>query len=312
MLWSKALGTQDQLLEPYRGVFGGGFVAEAGSSTRMDYINIATFGDSTFFGNLSSVREDMGGVSNGSRGVFGYGSALTPYAPSPGSFTITYPTNMNYITIATASNATGFGTVTSPRYGIGTVSSSTRGVFAGGYNAGSYPSPPASSFSSMNYITIATTGNTSTFGNLTASRAFSGGVSDKTRGVFGGGYNQVSATLYSTMDYITIATTGNATSFGILTASRSTVSGVSDGSRGVFGGSSFMDYIQISTTGNATTFGNFVAGGSSYGGVSSPMRGVFLKGSSSLEYITIPVAGNASSFGSLSGARSRVSGISEF
>lgn len=308
MLWSKALGGAPAAPAPYRGVFGGGFIDGSGSSSRMDYIDISTTSNSSFFGNLTSPRQTMGGVSNGSRGVFGYGSALT--SSGSGFYSITFPTNMNYITIATASNATGFGTVSNPRYGVGAVSSATRGVFAGGYNPGSFPSPPATTFSVMDYITIATTGSTSNFGNLTVARSYSGGVSDKTRGVFGGGIN--SSTIYSTIDYITIATTGNATSFGNLTYARSAISGVSNGSRGVFGAGTVMDYIQISTTGNATTFGNCLQGGGAYGGVSSPARGVFAKGTSSLEYITIATTGDATAFGSLSGARSAVAGLSEF
>lgn len=305
MLWHKLQGARATATQSSsRGVFGGGFVDGSGSSTRIDYIDISTTGNSTFFGSLTVARERAGGVSNGTRGVFGYGYRLTP--SGGGFYSQTYPTNMDYITIATASNATSFGSVTSPRYAVGSVSSSTRGVFSGGVYVGF----PTTTYSSMHYITIATTGSTSTFGNLTIARLHAGGVSDGTRGVFGGGSS--SSTLYSRIDYITIATTGNATVFGSLTTSRSSISGVSNGSRGVFGGN-LMDYIQISTAGDATSFGDFMSASSTFGGVSSPERGVFSNGATgAMEYITISTTGNSTSFGSLSVARSNVTGVSEF
>ena len=93
------------------------------------------------------------------------------------------------------------------------VSSSTRGVFGGG----------PTNQCVMDYITIATTGNATDFGDLTVARRFFAGVSSSTRGVFGGG-----PTNQCVMDYITIATTGNATDFGDLTtAHRSNLAGVS-------------------------------------------------------------------------------------
>ena len=76
----------------------------------------------------------------------------------------------------------------------------------------------------MDYITITTAGNASSFGNLTVARYALAGVSNGIRGVFGGGY--ISA-VSAVMDYITIATTGNATNFGNLTVARYLLAGVS-------------------------------------------------------------------------------------
>ena len=76
----------------------------------------------------------------------------------------------------------------------------------------------------MDYITIATTGNATSFGNLTLARYFLAGVSSATRGVFGGG---TTGAVSAVMDYITIATTGNATTFGNLTVARYGLAGVS-------------------------------------------------------------------------------------
>jgi hypothetical protein len=150
----------------------------------------------------------------------------------------------------------------------------TRGVFGGG---GLFFQ--ATVYDVMDYITISTAGNATSFGLLTTARSELAGVSNGPRGVFGGG--QSNGTLLSVMDYITISTAGNATNFGNLTLARRAPTGVSSNARGVFGGgnpsggtgttyTAVMDYITIATTGNATNFGNltlarqFLAGSSGY------------------------------------------------
>lgn len=306
MLWSKALGGASAPAS-YRGVFGGGFTAAAGSLSTMDYINITTAGNATSFGLLSVARQEAAGVTNGSRGVFGGGVRMV--SAGGGSYTFTYSTNMNYITIATASNATAFGGITSPRAYLASASGGGRGVFATG-------SDLSTVYARMDYISIASTASAAFFGNVTTARRNLAGVSNGSRGVFGGGQTTPPTSFggnSAVIDYITIATTGNATSFGSLTGADLTYSGVSDGSRGVFGGAAFMQYIDIATTGNAIYFGNFSITGPSYGGVSSPVRGVFSMGTSgSMQYITIATTGDSTAFGSLSSARSSASGVSEF
>ena len=91
-----------------------------------------------------------------------------------------------------------------------------RGVFGGGY--------ATAATAVMDYITIATTGNATNFGNLTVARGYLAGVSSGTRGVFGGGTTGSNSAV---MDYITIATTGNAVNFGNLTVARQSAAGVS-------------------------------------------------------------------------------------
>jgi hypothetical protein len=92
-------------------------------------------------------------------------------------------------------------------------SSSTRGLFAGGRT-----SPGSGYFANSNiidYVTIATTGNATDFGDLTVARAQLAGTSSTTIGVFAGGQN-ASGTVVNTIDYVTIASAGNATDFGDL------------------------------------------------------------------------------------------------
>jgi hypothetical protein len=66
----------------------------------------------------------------------------------------------------------------------------------------------------IQYITIASTGNATDFGDLTVARNYTPGASNATRGVFCGGNDGGSG--LNVMDYITIDSTGNATDFGDL------------------------------------------------------------------------------------------------
>ena len=105
---------------------------------------------------------------------------------------------------------------------MGAGSSQTRGVFGGGHTSGD----------TIDYITIASTGNASDFGNLNSGDArYKGGTSTFTRAVFGGG--QLSSTRLDAIDYITIASTGNASDFGNLTVGRNSVTATSGAHGGI-------------------------------------------------------------------------------
>ena len=124
---------------------------------------------------------------------------------------------IEYITFATRGNGTLFGELTSgimARSGGG-LSSHTRGIFAG-HNPGS-PSP-ANKTNVMEYITIATLGNSLDFGDLTSARTSTLGTSNNTRGIFAGGY--ASPSEINDIQYLTIATLGNATDFGDLVGAK--------------------------------------------------------------------------------------------
>jgi hypothetical protein len=225
-----------------RGMFGGGNPV----SNVIDYITIATTGNAIDFGDLTVVRIGLAACSSGSRGVFGGGYTPTPY--------VTIVNTLDYITIATTGNAADFGDLTVARAHPAACSSSTRGVFGGGYI-------PANT-NTIDYITIATTGNATDFGDLTVARQQFAACSSSTRGVFGGGFDTPSGTT-NTIDFITIATTGNATDFGDLTVARFWISACSSSTRGVFGGGyisplgqNVIDYITIASEGNATDFGD--------------------------------------------------------
>ena len=69
----------------------------------------------------------------------------------------------------------------------------------------------------MEYITIATTGNVTDFGDISSSRYLFGPGSTHLRGVFGGGIDSAASNV---LEFITIATTGDVTDFGDLTVAR--------------------------------------------------------------------------------------------
>ena len=107
----------------------------------------------------------------------------------------------------------------------GSVFNSTRGCFAGG-------GPGA--VNTIQYLTMATFGNSSDFGDLTAAKRSVPGVSSPTRGVFMGGSSPVSPhPQLATMDYIEIMTTGDAKDFGDLATARTSGGGQSNAHGGL-------------------------------------------------------------------------------
>ena len=286
-----------------RGVFAGGNISNNPSSTTK-YISIPTTGNTTDFGSLTQARYSFGGVGSATRGVFAAGFRLTGGEP-------TFYGTMDYITIASDGNATGFGTSINSKQAIGSCGNATRGIFAGG-----------ASFSrtdQMDYITIATTGTVSTFGTLVNPTNRLAGCASQTRGILGGGFDPSGST--NVIQYITIATTGNATDFGDLASKTLDLAACSSPTRGVFAGGStdasgsinVIQYVTIATTGNTSDFGDLLAASELNTGMSSQTRGVFAghsNDSNVIHYITIGTTGNAIDFGDLSGACKDMAGCS--
>jgi len=123
---------------------------------------------------------------------------------------------------------------------------------------GGYKEAPATAYNNIDYITIASTGNATDFGDLIAAMLYNQGCASDTRGLSGGGSGEV-----SNIDYVTIATTGNASDFGDLTLGRANPGSFSSLILGVWCGGIYaephtnvIDYITIASTGNATDFGD--------------------------------------------------------
>ena len=232
-----------------RGVWCGGYDGASSPDTdinNIEYITIATTGNTKDFGDRTTVGRAVAAVSSETRVCMAGGN-------SPHTDTI------DYITTASVGNATDFGNLGGQRTSMcNSAASTTRGVFAGGYQG----SPVSDAVNTIEYITIASTGNATNFGDLThkARDSYGGTVSSNTRGCIA----QATATpaLTNTIDYVTIASTGNAADFGDLTVAKDQFGSCSNSIRGVFIGGrtptyiNSMDYIIVATTGNATDFGD--------------------------------------------------------
>jgi hypothetical protein len=154
---------------PIRAITAGG--GNVGLNT-IEFVTIASTGNCVFFGNLSQKMGSQSGCSNSIRGIFsgGYNSPSGPF----GNNTI------EYITIASAGNALDFGDLTYATKGGSSCATSTRAIFAGGYNptTTSYPTK-------IDFVTISSLGNAQNFGDLTLGRQQFGGISDSHGGLGG-------------------------------------------------------------------------------------------------------------------------------
>jgi len=135
---------------------------------------------------------------------------------------------IQYVTIASTGDATDFGDLLSSLGGLAGCSSSTRGVFAGGQG----PSPSFTITNVIQYITIASTGNSTDFGDLTIAGYLGAGCSSTVRGAFAIGADS-GGSMSNVINYITIASTGNATDFGDLTTRRFYLAACSNTNGGV-------------------------------------------------------------------------------
>ena len=167
------------------------------------------------------------------------------------------------------------------------------------------------------YVTIATPGNATDFGDPTVSRSLCAGCNNDTRGILAGG----GGSYYDTIDYITVATPGNATDFGNLTQTMGYLVGYNSDVRGVIAGGyksgnyNFIDYITTATPGNATDFGDLTVNrGETMGAFHSDVRGVCGGGYASglsnvIDYTTIATPSNATDFGDLVVATKGLGGV---
>ena len=184
----------------------------------IDYVTIATAGNAADFGDSTDARNNSSSLSSPTRGIWAGGT------PS-------YKDTIDYVTIASAGNATDFGNLATAAFATSAASSSTRGIFAGG---GISASPNQFANNSIQYITIASTGNASDFGDLSVARGNASGLSNSTTAVFAGGCtDNGGSTATNIIDYVTISSLGNAVKFGETTATCLRTQGSSDSHGGI-------------------------------------------------------------------------------
>ena len=292
-----------------RGLLFGGYQATspAGHVSTIQTIEIQSFGNSQDFGDLTSIRSSIGGVSSKTRAVSCGGGNDTPADYS----------NVNtceFVTIATSSNTTDFGDLTVSRTPYKASSSDTRGIIFGGY------AHPAN-LNTIDYITIATAGNATDFGDeLNTSGGGGGSCSSLTRGFIAGG-----GPVNNIISFVTIATTGNAQDFGDLLDEVRGCGGCSNNTRGVFAGgaapsdgTNIINFITMSSAGDATDFGDLnTTEKVASRGTSNSIRGLFCGGYdgatfvNSISAITIATTGNAVDFGDIIGKLRYASAVSD-
>ena len=287
-----------------RGVVAGGRDASNPAVDTMDLIEIATAGNATDFGNLSDGGRDYPtGCGSATRGIFFGGS-------EPGFRNI-----IDFVIMSSSGGANDFGDMLVAPLAGSSLSNTTRGIHAGGLLA---PTPSYTKSNLIEFITIASVGNASNFGDLSEVNSGAATCASPTRGIF----NQGGVPTYKkTIEFITIATLGNTTNFGESSKSgANSPMGASSTTRGVFAGGQFdnpypqtdiIDFITIATEGNAQDFGDLAAATSHGSGLSNSIRGLFAGGSSPnktnvISFVTIASAGNASDFGDLTVARDRL------
>lgn len=273
----------------------------AGNANSIDYVNAtAASGNSADFGDLSAVRISLGAVSSTGRMVFLGGN------PS-------YVNVMEYITPSTTGNVTDFGDlIVGAAFHGHQPSNGVRGLMHNGSrsaaNGGSY-------HADIHYITIATTGNASDFGDLTEARTGVAGSSNGTRGLFwAGNHNAVPAQIKN-IDYVTIASTGNSSDFGDMVRIVNSHAACGNADRNIAAGGFYgstqdtIEYVNPATTGNTTDFGNLINAQYMNVGAETAVRGLIHGGygavsyENTIQYVTFATTGNATDFGNLSVGR---------
>ena len=219
-------------------------------------------------------------------------------------------TGMDVFNIQSLGNTTEFGNLTTGnKWGSHAFSSTTRGLWAGGY----INTPASTFFNTIEFVTIATNGNPIDFGDTTTAPYRSGCCSSSTRGIIALGFVAPAFGKVNTIDQVTIATLGNATNFGDLFQTRANMSSLSSPTRGIFAGGetptyvNTIDYVTIASAGDASNFGDLNSTPISSMAMASNTRGIIGGGyptpanTNIIDFITIASTGDATDFGDLTG-----------
>lgn len=286
-----------------RAVSFAGYLSSPGATVEeIIYFDIATSGTSIRFGDLGITQGATGAATaSGSRAVYGGGWT------SPG-------VDISYITIATEGNSIDFGanrTAGKGSYAPG-LSNSTRGIFISAQEHPSY-------LATTDFVTIASTGTCTAFGDVTDNRYSGAASASPTRGIYAGGVQGATSPGTNFISYCTIATTGSWADFGDLSNGSGGyryTNGSSSNTRSIVYGGNFpgdgaeIDYITIGTLGNSVDFGDAIKSGTHRGGFSNSVRGGAIGGYypaadfNTIEYVNIATTGDGIDWGDLTQTRS--------
>ena len=277
----------------------------------MDFVEIASTGNATDFGDMSQAKRNLTGASSSTRGVILGGTI--PSSPNFASI------NIEFTTISSAGGTNDFGDLVGGNAkDCAGVTSDIRGFACGATQQSTY----GNYGNSIEFVTIASTGDSTEFGDLAhPGKQLNAGCESPTRGIILGGYRgntTADSVTTNTIQFIIFATQGNSELFGNLTQSARNVSAVSDQTRGVrMGGytepsnafTDTIDFITMASEGNATDFGNLSESKLNAAPTQNTTRGLFMGGANPsaavnvIEFITIQSAGNSTDFGDLTVAR---------
>jgi len=231
-------------------------------------------------------------LDGGTRGLIASGSSI------PAS---TGATNIDFITIPTAGNATAFGSLTYRNAYRGGLASNTRGIWLNSQND-----------QTTDFVTISSTGDSTTFGEITNDNMGGATFSNQVKGFRAGGSD--AGTHTNEIIGMTIATTSSFFDFGDMTpiGAGTYMRGCASPTRGmIFGGATpstptvidNIQYLDMGSNGNSQDFGDLNTARKYATCLSNSTRALCACGSDgsssikSIEYVTIATKGNATNFG---------------
>ena len=176
-----------------RGVFGSGNTPS--DTKNIDVIEIATLGNGVDFGddNIDGRGEGNASFASSTRGIFAGG-----YSTGDGEVS-----NIAYLTISSQGGVNDFGDLSSARRSNAGASNNIRGLSFGGYDG-------TNTLNAIEFVTIATTGDSVSFGSLTEGVYNTGsGISNAIRAIQHGGYNPVASSNTTKFILVTISTLGD-------------------------------------------------------------------------------------------------------
>ena len=158
------------LNSPTRAMWASGDTDGAGNfSNSISFVTIASTGNAQEFGGLHDTFYGGSGLSSATRGLIGGG--YNPGSPQAASSAINV---IQSISISSGGNTTNFGDLVSTqeaRYNVGSCTDCVRGIFAGGVHSGGRTNV-------IGAVNLASEGNATKFGDLTANKSFFGGTSN--------------------------------------------------------------------------------------------------------------------------------------
>ena len=195
--------------------------ANPANITQIDAITMAVESNAFDFGDLSQYRNTMGACASTTRGLM-VGGTVSPARVN----------TIEFVTIMSTGDSQDFGDLAfttnagnTQVYNPICASNATRAIVFNGRDSNNNPT------NTIQFITMATTGNSVEFGDVTSGYQQMGG-SSQTRAVIASGIGNPGSS-QNIIEFVEIATTGNAADFGDCTARDENLAACSNGHGGL-------------------------------------------------------------------------------